>query len=111
MFKKIKPKKLDWNNILDQFPHCDPRILHAPGECEYCDNHQEWQALRQAWGIAFTNYEPEGSELPCPANAARGDGCNSWYGNKATSSHNHVVGGNRSDCQACQTEINQGYFG
>lgn len=41
-----------------QFPHCDQRILHAPGECEYCDGHPEWQALREAWGIAYTGHAP-----------------------------------------------------
>jgi hypothetical protein len=82
MFKRIKTEKLDWSSILDRFPHCDPRILHAPGECEFCDQHREWQALRQAWGIAFTNYEPEEKELPCPANYARGDRCNYWHGNQ-----------------------------
>jgi hypothetical protein len=82
MFKKIKPKELDVVAVLGQFPHCDPRILHAPGECEFCDEHTEWQALREVWKIAFTNYEPEEGELPCPANHARGDKCNSWTGNK-----------------------------
>jgi hypothetical protein len=52
-------------------PHCDQRILHAPRECEFCDMHPEWQALRVLWGIAFTGYTPEGTELPCPADAAK----------------------------------------
>lgn len=37
-----------------QYPHCDPRILHAPGTCEYCDQ-SGLQEVREAWGIAFTN--------------------------------------------------------
>ena len=41
-----------------QFPHCDSRILHRPSECEFCDQHPEWQALRKAWGIAFTGHVP-----------------------------------------------------
>lgn len=40
--------------MIAQFPHCDSRVLHGPGECRYCDSHPEWQELRQAWGIAFT---------------------------------------------------------
>lgn len=40
------------------FPHCDQRVLHAPGECEFCDACPEWQALRKAWGIAFTGKIP-----------------------------------------------------
>ena len=81
MFKKIKPNGVRVTNT--QFPHCDQRILHAPGECEHCDMHSEWQLLRTQWGIAFTGYEPEGKELPCPADHARGDGHKSWYGNTA----------------------------
>jgi len=71
MHKKIKPNETVRNRI-SQFPHCDQRVLHAPSECEYCDRHPEWQALRMAWGIAFTGYEPDGKELPDPATAARG---------------------------------------
>jgi hypothetical protein len=40
------------------FPHCDQRILHAPGECAYCDVHADWQELRRGWGIAFTGHAP-----------------------------------------------------
>lgn len=43
---------------LPRFPHCDQRILHAPGECEYCDANPQWQELRKAWGIAFTGHTP-----------------------------------------------------
>lgn len=35
-------------------PHCDQRILHAPGECRHCDAFPDWQELRAKWGIAFT---------------------------------------------------------
>lgn len=48
-----------------QFPHCDQRILHAPSECEYCDGHPEWQALREAWGIAFTGHQPRAGLPRC----------------------------------------------
>lgn len=81
MFKKVTPKKR--SGFIRQFPHCDPRILHALGECEFCDKHAEWQELRAAWGIAFTGYEPEGTELPDPATHARGDTINRWHGNVA----------------------------
>lgn len=82
MFRKVKPT-MNWQAYVTQMPHCDPRVLHAPGECEYCDKHPDWQALRLAWGIAFTNWEPEEHELPCPANHARGQGVNNWSGNVA----------------------------
>ncbi len=86
-------------NIYDyigQFPHCDQRVLHAPEDiCEYCNERPEWQALRLAWGIAFTghSYDKDGKLFedeygnitqPCPAEAARGmESINSWHGNVA----------------------------
>lgn len=85
MFKKIKPTIFTQLSEIKtpQFPHCDQRILHAPGECEFCDLHPDWQLLRQLWGICFTGYEPEGAELPCPADHARGDKHKLWGGNTA----------------------------
>lgn len=79
-----------------QFPHCDARILHAPGECEYCDMHADWQELRQTWGIAFTGHvpvtpsdQPWLKQLPCPADFNRPPDSSSdhrrWSGNKPTS--------------------------
>ena len=47
------------------FPHCDQRVLHAPGECQYCDMCPEWQQLRVAWGIAFTGHAPRGILPQC----------------------------------------------
>lgn len=91
MFKKIKPTKINSVFKSIQFPHCDPRILHAPEECEFCDMHPEWQMLRQYWGIAFTGYTPEEKELPCPADFARGDNHKLWYGNTATRSSGGCV--------------------
>lgn len=96
MFKRVKPQHLNEALSLPgaaikaagidyaRYPHCDQRVLHAPSECQYCDAFPERQALRQAWGICFTGYEPEGAELPCPADFARPGGlCEKWSGNKA----------------------------
>jgi hypothetical protein len=83
MHKKVTPAKANYR--ISQFPHCDQRVLHAPGECEFCDKHADWQALRQAWGIAFSGWEPDGNELPCPANKARPQATiDKWPGNRAT---------------------------
>lgn len=76
---------------IPQFPHCDQRVLHAPGECKYCDKQPEWQALRFAWGIAFTGYTPDGKELPCPADHARGETHKLWHGNVAQPNANKTV--------------------
>jgi hypothetical protein len=50
---------------IDRFPHCDPRALHQPSECQYCDLYPEWQALREAWGIAFTGHPPRAGLPRC----------------------------------------------
>jgi hypothetical protein len=81
MFKKITPRQV--TNAIKQFPHCDAKVLHAPGECRHCDTHPEWQQLRQTWGIAFTGYEPDAGEQPCPATVGRPiDIINQWPGNR-----------------------------
>ncbi len=72
-------------DLLGQLPHCDSAVLHAPGECEYCDRHPDWQQLRTAWGIAYTGHAPTGSEQPCPSDARRGrHGAHTWAGNRPT---------------------------
>lgn len=66
---------------IDQFPHCDQRVLHAPGECEYCDLHPEWQALRISWGISFTGHDD--GDLVCPATVRRDvETIHRWSGNQ-----------------------------
>ena len=81
MFLKKKPAVSSF--IIEQSPHCDSRILHAPGECEYCDHYPEWQALRILWGICFTGYEPDDKELPDPATFNRPlPIINKWGGNR-----------------------------
>lgn len=53
-------------------PHCDQRVLHAPGECEYCDAYPAWQEARRVWGIAYTGHPITVAQpLPCPAELAR----------------------------------------
>lgn len=65
------------------FPHCDDAVLHAPGECEYCDARPEWQILRYAWGIAYTGHWPTGNQRSCLSDATRGmAGAHVWPGNR-----------------------------
>ena len=89
MYKKKKPTQTASVFLTTTFPHCDPRILHAPEECELCDMHPDWQILRQTWNIAFTGYEPEGTGLPCPADYARGSTHTNWQGNRASKGDKH----------------------
>lgn len=65
-----------------RFPHCDPRVLHAPGECEYCDRNPKAQGDRLAKSVNFTGKQEPGLE-PCPSDAARGvGGAHVWGGNR-----------------------------
>lgn len=82
MHRKVKPASRKCR-LIGQFPHCDQRVLHAPGECQFCDKHPQWQELREAWGIAFTGYDPDANELPCPATLARPVAkIHAWGGNR-----------------------------
>jgi hypothetical protein len=68
---------------LGKVPHCDQDVLHAPGECEYCDKNPGWQLLRKLWGVAFTGHPPANGELPCPSDHRRGTGqAHVWGGNR-----------------------------
>jgi hypothetical protein len=66
-------------------PHCDQRIVHAPGECWACDQFPDFQELRRMWGIAYTGHTPGDGELPCPGDYHRPPGSPSdhrqWPGN------------------------------
>lgn len=74
-----RPTKSDVK--IGQFPHCDPRVLHEPGACRYCDAHPDWQELRLVWGINFTGkYEP--GKYLCPAEYDRSkEIIERWHGN------------------------------
>lgn len=63
-------------------PHCDERVLHAPGECSYCDEYGDWQALREMWAINFTGHHEE-RKLLCPSELVRSlESINWWPGNR-----------------------------
>lgn len=71
------------------FPHCDALILHSPGSCAYCDRRPDWQQLRSAQGIAFSDMSnadrTEHGLLPCPSTARRpADVRDQWPGNTAS---------------------------
>jgi len=79
--------KLDWAVVhkhIKQFPHCDQLILHAPGSCDHCDSHPDWQALRIAWEINFTG-EEDPQKAPCPSAKYRPAYlAHRWHGNHPT---------------------------
>lgn len=64
-------------------PHCDERVLHAPGTCWACDGYPDWQQARITQGINFTE-EEDPTKAPCPARLRRPlDTINRWHGNVA----------------------------
>lgn len=62
-----------------RFPHCDSRVLHAPGECKFCDE-SGLQQERIDQGINFTGHFDE-DKATCPAWEARGANSQVFYGN------------------------------
>jgi hypothetical protein len=70
-------------NTQRTIPHCDSSILHAPGECVYCDECPDWQEYREMARINFTGHEDEGL-APCPSTHFRKPEVRDrWYGNVA----------------------------
>lgn len=68
---------------MNQYPHCDARVLHERGECDYCDAHSDWQELRVTWGIAFTGQIPQGDQIACPSEKTRKiEAIERWGGNR-----------------------------
>lgn len=68
----------------ETIPHCDASVLHAPGECRYCDTRPDWQALRSLWGIAYTGHIPTAQQIACPSDFRRGfnQAARDWPGNR-----------------------------
>jgi hypothetical protein len=65
------------------FPHCDPYILHAPGECKFCDKYPDEQQRRNLLGINYTGHT-DSDKQQCPAMKLRGiETINRWHGNVA----------------------------
>lgn len=65
------------------YPHCDMDVLHAPGECEYCDRYPERQTKRREARVAFTGHKPRRGERECPSDKRRGKGgAHVWPGNR-----------------------------
>lgn len=65
------------------YPHCNPRILHAPGHCEYCDRHPVLQQARVNLGVNFTG-QSDPAKDKCPS----GFTTNLWAGNVAVPPYN-----------------------
>lgn len=80
---------MNWEESLEGYEdlilvnaHCDQRILHFVGLCQWCDMYPEAQAKRVELGVNFTScHDPD--LLPCPADRARDTvGMMTWGGNQ-----------------------------
>jgi len=79
-FEYEQPK---YNGYKMPMAHCDQSILHAPGECQYCDHYPEAQAFREFWRINFTGHHDD-NKAPCPSTYFRSDATRDlWPGNTA----------------------------
>lgn len=68
------------------FPHCDPRVLHARGECRYCSMtpYDRLHELRRRFNVAHTGATLETGQDACPSVAFRpADIIDLWPGNRA----------------------------
>jgi hypothetical protein len=64
-------------------PHCDQYVLHAPGECEFCDLYPKRQAWRVEASVNFTGHD-DADKMKCPSEMLRPRSViNRWSGNVA----------------------------
>ncbi len=45
------------------YPHCDPRIIHSRGVCNFCDKEPLLQGIRQGLSLKFTDQLEAGEPL------------------------------------------------
>lgn len=65
-----------------QSPHCDANVLHAPGECVYCDMYPDRQKRRVESAVNFTG-EHLSHKTSCPSEVVRPLAIiNKWPGNR-----------------------------
>lgn len=63
-------------------PHCDQRVLHAPGECWACDGYPQWQWARIVQQINFSGeHDPKKASCPSLMNRTE-EKINRWPGNR-----------------------------
>jgi hypothetical protein len=58
---------------MNDYPHVDPLVLHAPGTCPSCDAFPDAQLGRRLDNIAYTG-EVTFLKIPCPSTTAGSDG-------------------------------------
>lgn len=80
--------ELDWEGycvpINQTPPHCDRLVLHAPGECDFCDHYPSFQRRRILDGVRFTGHSDTGGDtVSCPSEVYRPSNViHLWGGNR-----------------------------
>ena len=78
----VKDKYTRLTADTEQWPHCDPRVLHSFKTCTYCDKFEWLQDLRLALHIPFTN-ELAVTDPLLPWEERTVESANKWGGNLA----------------------------
>jgi hypothetical protein len=74
------------NTDVPKYPHCDPRVLHSPGRCEFCDMYPEHQRARVVARVNFTGEKVPGFRA-CPSEMRRTlENIERWPGNRPSPS-------------------------
>lgn len=80
LIEKVMDKEITIHDLPDRPPHCDPRILHAPDECDYCASAVNLQEERRRLDVC--NSGRTDRKWPCPVEKARSlVGAHKWQGN------------------------------
>lgn len=65
-----------------RYPHCDVKVLHAPGKCDFCDMYPEMQQWRIDSNTQFTGEDYSEDQIWDPAQIIRPlEIIERWYGN------------------------------
>jgi hypothetical protein len=62
-------------------PHCDPRVLHSPGKCEFCDEAEVLQIYRTQLGLKYTD-ELQANDALLPGEDRTRASAEAWGGNR-----------------------------
>lgn len=63
------------------FPHCDERVLHSPGLCEFCDKAEVLQKYRQMLNLSYTD-ELQANDPLLPGEDRSRASADAWGGNR-----------------------------
>lgn len=71
----------NWAAEGNAYPHCDQRILHSPGACEFCDLAKVLQQYRAMLHLKFTDQLGENDPL-LPGETRTKASAERWGGNR-----------------------------